>query len=104
MVEVTILIDDFDYSDKLDKQLPVIFEALSSSGELNPVMKLACNSPEATARIVKGILRTMSRDQKERLAVRMFNSNRTKLMNKVNKLAADYGISINICGCNAEKR
>lgn len=104
MVEVTILIDDFDYSDKLDKQLPVIFDALSSSGELNPVMKLACNSPEATARIVKGILRTMSRDQKERLAVRMFNSNRTKLMNKVNKLASDYGIFVNVCGCNAEKR
>ena len=104
MVEVTSLIDDFDYSDKLDKQLPVIFDALSSSGELNPVMKLACNSPEATARIVKGILRTMSRDQKERLAVRMFNSNRTKLMNKVNKLAADYGIFVNVCGCNAEKR
>ena len=45
MIELTILVDDFDYSDKLDKQLPRIFEALSSSGELNPVMKLACNSP-----------------------------------------------------------
>ena len=104
MVELTILVDDFDYSEKLDKQLPMIFEALSNGGELNPVMRLACNSPEATSRIVKGVLRTMSRDQKERLAVRIFNSNRTKLMNKVNKLAADYGIIVNVCGCNAEKR
>ena len=104
MIELTILVDDFDYSDKLDKQLPMIFEALSSSGELNPVMKLACNSPEATARSVKGVLRTMSRDAKERLAVRVFNSNRTKLMNKVNKLAADYGIIVDVCGCKAEKR
>ena len=93
MIELTILVDDFDYSDKLDKQLPMIFEALSSSGELNPVMKLACNSPEATARIVKGVLRTMSRDAKERLAVRVFN-----------KLAADYGIIVDVCGCKAEKR
>ena len=46
----------------------------------------------------------MSRDAKERLAVRVFNSNRTKLMNKVNKLAADYGIIVDVCGCKAEKR
>lgn len=104
MIELTVLVDEFDYSDKLDKQLPLIFETMSSSGELNPVMKLACNSPEATARIVKGVLRTMSREQKERLAVRLVNSNRTKLMNKVNQLAADYGIIVKVCDCKAEKR
>lgn len=104
MIQLTVLIEDIDYSDKLDKQLPMIFEALSNSGSLNPVMKMACNSPEATTRIVKGVLRTMSKDQKERLAVRIFNSNRTKLMDKVNRLAADYGIIATVCGCNAEKR
>lgn len=103
MIALTVYVDEFDYSDKLDKQLPVIFEAMSSGGEINPVMKLACNSPAATARIVKGILKAMSREQKERLAVRMVNSNRTKLMSKVNQLAANYGIVVNVCDCKAEK-
>ena len=31
MVEVTFLIEDIDYSDRLDSQLPLVFETLSKS-------------------------------------------------------------------------
>ena len=47
MVEVTFLIDDIDYSDRLDSQLPLVFETMSKNGDLNPVLKAACKSPEA---------------------------------------------------------
>ena len=76
MIEVTFRIESLDYTDKLDSQLPLVLEALSQSGNINPVLKLACNTPEASSRIVKGILRTMSQDQKQRLATKIVNANR----------------------------
>ena len=54
MIEVTFRIESLDYTDKLDSQLPLVLEALSQSGNINPVLKLACNTPEASSRIVKG--------------------------------------------------
>ena len=47
MIEVTFRIESLDYTDKLDSQLPLVLEALSQSGNINPVLKLACNTPEA---------------------------------------------------------
>ena len=90
MIEVTFRIESLDYTDKLDSQLPLVLEALSQSGSINPVLKLACNTPEASARIVKGILRTMSQDQKQRLATKIVNANREKLMQKLNDCAATF--------------
>lgn len=92
MVEVTFLIDDIDYSDRLDSQLPLVFETLSKNGDLNPILKAACKSPEATAKVVKGLLKTMTKGQKEKLACKLLMSQKQKLMNKMNKLAEDYGI------------
>ena len=96
MIEVTFRIESLDYTDKLDSQLPLVLEALSQSGNINPVLKLACNTPEASARIVKGILRTMSQDQKQRLATKIVNANREKLMQKLNDFAAGKGVDVHI--------
>ena len=74
------------------------------NGNLNPVLKLACNTPEASSRIVKGILRTMSQDQKQRLATKIVNANREKLMRKLNEYAAGKGIDVHICDCAATFR
>ena len=104
MIEVTFRIESLDYTDKLDSQLPLVLEALSQSGSINPVLKLACNTPEASARIVKGILRTMSQDQKQRLATKIVNANREKLMRKLNEYAAGKGIDVHICDCAATFR
>ena len=78
MIEVTFRIESLDYTDKLDSQLPLVLEALSQSGNINPVLKLACNTPEASSRIVKGILR--------------------------NEYAAGKGIDVHICDCAATFR
>ena len=102
MIEVTFRIESLDYTDKLDSQLPLVLEALSQS--VNPVLKLACNTPEASARIVKGILRTMSQDQKQRLATKIVNANREKLMQKLNDFAAGKGVDVHICDCAATFR
>ena len=104
MIEVTFRIESLDYTDKLDSQLPLVLEALSQSGNINPVLKLACNTPEASSRIVKGILRTMSQDQKQRLATKIVNANREKLMQKLNEYAAGKGIDVHICDCAATFR
>ena len=104
MIEVTFRIESLDYTDKLDSQLPLVLEALSQSGSIKPVLKLACNTPEASSRIVKGILRTMSQDQKQRLATKIVNANREKLMRKLNEYAAGKGIDVHICDCAATFR
>ena len=104
MIEVTFRIESLDYTDKLDSQLPLVLEALSQSGNINPVLKLACNTPEASSRIVKGILRTMSQDQKQRLATKIVNANREKLMQKLNDFAAGKGVDVHICDCAATFR
>lgn len=104
MIEVTFRIESLDYTDKLDSQLPLVLEALSQSGSINPVLKLACNTPEASSRIVKGILRTMSQDQKQRLATKIVNANREKLMCKLNEYASGKGIDVHICDCAATFR
>ena len=104
MIEVTFRVESLDYTDKLDSQLPLVLEALSQSGSINPVLKLACNTPEASSRIVKGILRTMSQDQKQRLATKIVNANREKLMRKLNEYASGKGIDVHICDCAATFR
>lgn len=105
MIEVTFRIESLDYTDKLDSQLPLVLEALSQSGSINPVLKLACNTPEASSRIVKGILRTMSQDQKQRLATKIVNANREKLMRKLNEYAIPArAIDVHICDCAATFR
>ena len=104
MIEVTFRIESLDYTDKLDSQLPLVLEALSQSGNINPVLKLACNTPEASSRIVKGILRTMSQDQKQRLATKIVNANREKLMRKLNEYASGKGSDVHICDCAATFR
>ena len=104
MVEVTFLIDDIDYSDRLDSQLPLVFETMSKNGDISGPLKLACNSPEATTKIVKGLLKVMSRDQKEKLCCKLVNSNREKLMRKANEFAARYGVEGKVIGCTATKR
>lgn len=38
MIEVTFRIESLDYTDKLDSQLPLVLEALSQSGNINPVL------------------------------------------------------------------
>ena len=101
MVEVTFLIEDIDYSDRLDSQLPLVFETLSKSGDLNPILKAACKSPETTAKVVKGVLKAMPKGQKEKLACKLLSSQREKLMRKMNQLAADYGIVATLRDCTA---
>ncbi len=101
MVEVTFLIDDIDYSDRLDSQLPLVFETMSKNGDLNPVLKAACKSPEATAKVVKTLLKAMTKSQKEKLACKLLSSQREKLMRKMNQLASDYGIVATLKDCKA---
>ena len=71
MIEVTFRIESLDYTDKLDSQLPLVLEALSQSGNINPVLKLACNTPEASSRIVKGWIICDSKSTKLLFRIRL---------------------------------
>lgn len=104
MIELTLLVEDLEYTDLLDKQMPVIFKTMSENGDISGPLKLACSSPEATTKVIKGLLKVMTRDQKEKLACKLVNSNREKLMRKANQFAAKYGVEGKVVGCTATKR
>ena len=46
----------------------------------------------------------MSQDQKQRLATKIVNANREKLMQKLNDFAASKGVDVHICDCAATFR
>ena len=46
----------------------------------------------------------MSQDQKQRLATKIVNVNREKLMQKLNDFAAGKGVDVHICDCAATYR
>ena len=104
MIEITFIVEDIDYSDRLDSQLPLVFETLSKNGDLNPALKLACKTPETTTKIVKGVLKAMNKNQKEKLAVTIVNSQKERLMRKLNNLASDYGIVGKVTSCTVTKK
>ena len=81
-----------------------MFETLSKNGDLNPALKLACKTPETTTKIVKGVLKAMNKNQKEKLAVTIVNSQKEKLMRKLNDLAESYGIVGKVTSCTVTKR
>jgi len=101
MIEVTLRIDEFDYSSIIDEFLPEMLESLSASGDLNPLVKMACKSPEASSKIISGILAAMPNTSKEQLLVKLVNSHNAKITSILNRTAAENGIKLNVTDAKA---
>ena len=68
MIELTMQVSDFDYTETLDNFLPDLIRILSEGDDVNPLIRKAVGaSPELSKKIVKGILAAMSQKQKEAL-------------------------------------
>ena len=61
MIELTMQVSEFDYTETLDTFLPDLIKILSESEGVNPpIRKCVGASPEFSKKIVKGILAAMS--------------------------------------------
>ena len=89
MIELTMQVSDFDYTETLDNFLPDL------------IRKAVGASPELSKKIVKGVLAAMSQKQKEALTVKFLNTNAEKLVSQVNDVAAKNGIVITLDNAKA---
>ena len=57
MIELTMQVSDFDYTETLDNFLPDLIRILSEGEDVNPLIRKAVGaSPELSKKIVKGVL------------------------------------------------
>ena len=68
----------------------------------NPLLKAAEAAPNASALVLKGILATMTKKQKEDLACMLLNTNIDSIINALNNLATNNGMVLDIESAEAK--
>lgn len=103
MITLKVKIREFDYSSNLDKYVPNLLKHMKKTGETtNPLIKAAEAAPNASAIVLKGILATMTKKQKEELACMLINSNTDAIINALNNLMTNNGIVLDIQSAEAK--
>lgn len=102
MIELTMQVSDFDYTETLDNFLPDLIRILSEGEDVNPMIRKAVGaSPALSKKIVKTVLAAMSQKQKEALTVKFLNVYAEKLVAQINDVAAKNGIVITLDNAKA---
>lgn len=102
MIELTMQVSNFDYTETLDNFLPDLIKILSEGDNVNPLIRKAVGaSPDFSKKIVKGVLAAMTPKQKEALTVKFLNSYAEKLIAQINEVAANNGIVITLDNARA---
>lgn len=97
MIELTMQVSDFDYSETLEAFLPEILNLLQENESINPLIRKAVTaSPDAAKAIAKTALSAMSQSQKEALTVKFLNKNMENLCSSLNEVAAKYGVILTL--------
>ena len=105
MIELTMQVSEFDYTETLDYFLPDIINILQTGEDVNPLIRKAVGaSPETAKKIVSTVLGLMTTGQKEALTVRFLNSYAPKLCEMVNSVAAENGIVIKLDNAKATRK
>lgn len=103
MITLKIQIREFDYSSNLDKYVPNSLKHTKKTGDTsNPLLKAAEAAPNASALVLKGILATMTKKQKEDLACMLLNTNIDSIINALNNLATNNGMVLDIESAEAK--
>ena len=102
MIELTMQVSDFDYTETLDNFLPDLIRILSEGEDVNPMIRKAVGaSPALSKKIVKTVLAAMSQKQKEALTVKFLNVYAEKIVAQINDVAAKNGIVITLDNAKA---
>lgn len=97
MIELTMQVSDFDYSETLERFLPDIIGLLQENDSVNPLIRMALTaSPDAAKAIVKTILSAMTQSQKEALTVKFLNKNMDNLCASLNDVANKNGVILKL--------
>lgn len=97
MIELTMQVSDFDYSETLERFLPDIINLLQENESVNPLIRKAITAtPDVAKAIVKTILAAMSQSQKEALTVKFLNKNMESLCASLNEVAEKNGVILRL--------
>ena len=97
MIELTMQVSDFDYSETLERFIPDIINLLQENESVNPLVRKAITAtPDVAKAIVKTILAAMSQSQKEALTVKFLNKNMESLCASLNEVAEKNGVILRL--------
>ncbi len=92
MVKLEIELEELDYNMLIDNFLPQLSQHLRASG--NPIGMLLSNGMGST--MAKGVLRTLSQEQKDQLTCDILNSNKEKLISSLEEGLEQKGFHLKV--------
>lgn len=100
MIKLELELSDLDFDALIDAYLPQIGDQLQKAG--HPIGAMLANGMPAS--VAKGMLRALSQEKKEQLAVSLLNSNQRKLISAIENAGAQKGIPLHISQLSARQQ
>ena len=98
MIKLEILVSEVEYEAILDRYWPYISEKLKESG--HPIAKMAGSAlPPA---MVKSLVSAMPQEKKDRLIAELINVHEKKVCEKIESLAQNAEVGIDVQAIHAE--
>ncbi len=92
MIKLELELSDLDFNALIDAYWPQIADQLKKAG--HPISAMLANGMPLS--VAKGMLRALSQEKKEQLAVSLLNNNQKKLISAIENAGAQKGISLHI--------
>lgn len=96
MIEIKILVKDVDYSNIVDKALPIALEQLSKKKESSILLDTLTKFKGFSGIMLKAALSVLPQELKDEIAVHYLSSYKNDIIGFTNKMAAEKGFKIEI--------
>lgn len=93
MIEIKLTIDDIDCNEKAIENMPMILDMIAESKK---IPKFLMPSPKLAGGITGTVLKTLSKEQKDKIAVMILNKQKDKIGNELVKFANKNGFSLSV--------
>ncbi len=96
MIEVKILIDDFNYEEAMDEYLPIISQKLSEREDAGFLSKMLSKNSGISAKVAKAALTALPQEKKDEIAVAIIEKYKDELAANIVKLAEEKKLSFEL--------
>lgn len=97
MIKLELELSELDFNALIETYWPQIVDQLKKAG--HPIGAMLANGMPIS--VAKGMLRALSQEKKEQLAVSLLNNNQKKLVSSIETAGAKKGISLHINNLSA---
>ncbi len=96
MIEVKILIDDFNYEEAVDLYLPIAAQKLSEREDTGVFSKMVSKNSGISTKVAKAALTVLPQDKKDEIAVTIIEKYKDELAANLVKFAAEKNLSFKL--------